>query len=168
MQRKSGLFTAVDWKAALLTVSATMMMAAPAAAQYVGSEGTSFDKDLASTSTNSTAINHKENAINSAPVLGAAPPAVVHRAAEIGGVNTAGSVRINMLANLEALINIGANGTEIVGVCWGIALIVLAFFKGKNKTQGALFGLIPLVLGALSPSAINFAIAAARDANFFS
>ncbi|MBX9687924.1 MAG: hypothetical protein K2X27_14555, partial [Candidatus Obscuribacterales bacterium] len=37
----------------------------------------------------------------------------------IQGVNTAGTVRVNNLANLEALLNIIANGMEILGIAWG-------------------------------------------------
>ena len=37
----------------------------------------------------------------------------------VKGVNTAGTVRVNNLANLEALLNIMANGIEVLGICWG-------------------------------------------------
>ncbi|MBI1269964.1 hypothetical protein GC174_05985, partial [bacterium] len=40
-------------------------------------------------------------------------------ATAIMGVNTAGTVRVNNLANLEALLNIIANGMEILGIAWG-------------------------------------------------
>lgn len=36
----------------------------------------------------------------------------------IMGVNTAGTIRVNNLANLEALLNIIANGMEILGIAW--------------------------------------------------
>ncbi len=42
----------------------------------------------------------------------------------ITGVNTAGMVRVNMLAMLEALLNIVANGVEIITVLWGSLLMM--------------------------------------------
>ncbi len=36
----------------------------------------------------------------------------------VTGLNTAGTVRVNNLANLEALLNIIANGMEILGIAW--------------------------------------------------
>lgn len=40
-------------------------------------------------------------------------------AKNIQGVNTAGAVRVNNVANLEALLNIIANGMELPGIAWG-------------------------------------------------
>ncbi|HNB21176.1 MAG TPA: hypothetical protein PKZ32_02080 [Candidatus Melainabacteria bacterium] len=41
------------------------------------------------------------------------------------GVNPAGAVRVNMLSNLEALLNIVASGAEIIFVLWGGGLLVV-------------------------------------------
>ncbi len=40
------------------------------------------------------------------------------------GVNTAGIARVNMLSNLEALLNIVANGVEMITVLWGSLLMI--------------------------------------------
>ena len=45
----------------------------------------------------------------------------------ITGVNTAGTVRVNNLANLEALLNIIANGMEILGIAWGGPTMIMGF-----------------------------------------
>jgi hypothetical protein len=42
----------------------------------------------------------------------------------ISGVNRVGTVRINMLAKLEALLNIAANGAEIITIIWGACLMI--------------------------------------------
>lgn len=57
------------------------------------------------------------------------------------GVNTAGMVRMNMLANLEALLNIVANGAEIITVLWGSLLMIgalLYMFKMRNGIKRCL------------------------------
>src|SRR5262249_18507948 len=45
----------------------------------------------------------------------------------VQGVNTAGTVRVNNLANLEALLNIIANGMEILGIAWGGPTMIMGF-----------------------------------------
>ncbi|MFN8551202.1 MAG: hypothetical protein U0103_06920 [Candidatus Obscuribacterales bacterium] len=45
----------------------------------------------------------------------------------VTGVNTAGTVRVNNLANLEALLNIIANGMEILGIAWGGPTMIMGF-----------------------------------------
>jgi hypothetical protein len=97
------------------------------------------------------------------------------------GVNTAGTVRVNNLANLEALLNIIANLGEIVGMLAGALLVLHGFARaenlvfellgheivigpGKRMTLGAL-----LIIGGLAvPGTINWFVASARDANLFS
>lgn len=99
----------------------------------------------------------------------------------IMGVNTAGTVRVNNLANLEALLNIIANLGEIVGMLAGALLVLHGFARaenlvfellgheivigpGKRMTLGAL-----LIIGGLAvPGTINWFVASARDANLFS
>ncbi len=65
-----------------------------------------------------------------------------------------GTVRVNMLANLEALLNIGANATEIIGVAWGASLLALAFIKvPKEKRVGTIvFAVVLITVGLSAPN----------------
>lgn len=62
----------------------------------------------------------------------------------ITGVNTAGMVRVNMLAMIESVLNIVANGVEIITVLWGSLLMigVLRYmFQGGNGLKRCLMSL---------------------------
>ncbi|MBX9771542.1 MAG: hypothetical protein K2X29_09240 [Candidatus Obscuribacterales bacterium] len=93
-------------------------------------------------------------------------------ATEIRGVNTAGTVRVNNLANLEALLNIIANGLEILGIAWGGPTMIWGFMHMAAGTQDALKrvlkGAAGVTGGLATPGAINWLVASARDANLFS
>src|ERR1700722_18413177 len=90
----------------------------------------------------------------------------------VTGVNTAGTVRVNNLANLEALLNIIANGMEILGIAWGGPTMIMGFMHMAAGTQDAmkrvLFGAAGVTGGLATPGAINWLVASARDANLFS
>lgn len=90
----------------------------------------------------------------------------------IQGVNTAGTVRVNNLANLEALLNIIANGMEILGIAWGGPTMIMGFMHMAAGTQDAmkrvLFGAAGVTGGLATPGCINWLVASARDANLFS
>ncbi len=90
----------------------------------------------------------------------------------ITGVNTAGTVRVNNLANLEALLNIIANGMEILGVVWGGATMIMGFMRLGSGADGAMtrimLGAIGVAGGMCTPGIINWLVASARDANLFS
>lgn len=90
----------------------------------------------------------------------------------ITGVNTAGTVRVNNLANLEALLNIIANGMEILGIAWGGPTMIMGFMYMAAGTQDAmrkvLFGAAGVTGGLATPGCINWLVASARDANLFS
>jgi hypothetical protein len=90
----------------------------------------------------------------------------------VTGVNTAGTVRVNNLANLEALLNIIANGMEIIGIAWGGPTMIMGFMYMAAGTQDALkrvlFGGAGVTGGLATPGAINWLVASARDANLFS
>jgi hypothetical protein len=90
----------------------------------------------------------------------------------ITGVNTAGTVRVNNLANLEALLNIIANGLEILGIAWGGPTMILGFMHMAAGTHDAmkrvLFGAAGVTGGLATPGCINWLVASARDANLFS
>ena len=90
----------------------------------------------------------------------------------ISGVNTAGTVRVNNLANLEALLNIVANGMEILGIAWGGPTMIMGFMHMAAGTQDAmkrvLWGAAGVTGGLATPGCINWLVASARDANLFS
>ena len=94
------------------------------------------------------------------------------QATYVTGVNTAGTVRVNNLANLEALLNIIANGMEILGIAWGGPTMIMGFMHMAAGTQDAMkrvmFGAAGVTGGLATPGAINWLVASARDANLFS
>jgi len=98
----------------------------------------------------------------------------------IVGLNTAGTVRVNNLANIEALLNVIANGMEILGIAWGGPTMLLGFMhlsassfekwqqtggqRGMKQVVGGASG----VLGGLAtPGLISWLVASSRDANLF-
>ena len=93
-------------------------------------------------------------------------------ATAVQGINTAGTVRVNNLANLEALLNIIANGMEILGIAWGGPTMIMGFMHMAAGTQDAmkrvLFGAAGVTGGLATPGCINWLVASARDANLFS
>jgi hypothetical protein len=95
------------------------------------------------------------------------------------GLNTAGTVRVNNLANLESLLNITANLTEVLVLGMAIYHFVMGAL-GKRlemllpfcpiRLSPKLRLLFALALGvcALSvPGVINWLLASSRDANLF-
>ncbi len=90
----------------------------------------------------------------------------------IPGISTAGTVRVNNLANLEALTNIIANGMIILGIAWGGPSIIMGFYHMAAGTQDALkrviWGMCGVTGGMATPGAINWLVASGRDAGLFS
>ncbi len=99
----------------------------------------------------------------------------------ITGINTAGTVRVNNLANLEALLNLLANGMELLGLGYGLVQIVCAVLKRPLKgnclglfhyeygpVSRFLIGFGCILGGLATPGMISWLIASARDANLFS
>lgn len=93
-------------------------------------------------------------------------------ATSIMGVNTAGTVRVNNLANLEALMNIIANGMEILGIAWGGPTMIFGFMHmaagSHDALKKVLFGMAGVTGGLATPGVINWLVASCRDANLFS
>ena len=86
----------------------------------------------------------------------------------IQGVHSAGTVRVNNLANLEAVLNIAANLAEIFLPGLGLYLIVKTF-KHQPKPSGKVVaglarGLALIAAGLMTPGIINWLIASSRDA----
>ncbi len=93
----------------------------------------------------------------------------------ITGINTAGTVRVNNLANLEAVLNIFANLGEMVGIAIGAVLLIPGVLGiglenpvKLSPHKRAIIGGALMTLGFLLPGFINWMVASARDANLFS
>lgn len=115
----------------------------------------------------STGIQYSNHSQTESPAnsLGEIKSSGASREQPIVDVNTSGSVRVNMLANLDALIGLAGNGAQIVAYCWAAVLLVILLRK-TNKRRAAL-ALIPLAFGAVLPQLLDVALATARDANWF-
>ena len=82
------------------------------------------------------------------------------------------------MANLEAMLNIMANGIEILGLLLGGALASKAIFamaQGSPKENDGLphsarlaYGILAIAGGLSVPGMVNWLVASARDANLFS
>src|SRR5262249_41641895 len=95
----------------------------------------------------------------------------------VAGINTAGTVRVNNLANLEALLNIIANSGEILGIVIGLFHIICGVLANpmrfalpgipiKLTPAGRIvFGLGVVLIGLAIPGCINWLVASARDGN---
>jgi len=101
-----------------------------------------------------------------------------YEATVVRGVNTAGTIRVNNLANLEALVNFLANLIEVIMVIGGTVGIV----KGTLLKEGSvdvlrimhlgrtgliLGGITCIIVGLAVPGVMNFFVASARDAALF-
>lgn len=90
----------------------------------------------------------------------------------IQGVNTGGTVRVNMLANLEALLNIIANGCEIILIAVGLVLLYRSgkvFLATKRIPKSRILAAFVFIeSGLLTPEGVNFLVAGCRDAGLFS
>lgn len=98
----------------------------------------------------------------------------------ITGVNTAGTVRVNNLANLEALLNLISNSLECMGMLAGFGLFMHGIFQrskylavpGLNYQLSGMqrvgIGLAIFFIAMSVPGTINWFVASARDANLFS
>jgi hypothetical protein len=110
------------------------------------------------------------------PALQAATNATIspqgQDATAISGINTGGTVRVNNLTNEEALLNIMANGLEILGIAWGSNCMLVAWLRmsaGDPQAKVKLLGGAAGTIGGLSaPALISWLVATARDANLFS
>ena len=163
-------------------VVAALAMNVPAFAQAQGDQFSSAGEtgmmssvDGGSTQGN-TGSQTRQEQDSSAPTLQGATNGTIgpqgSDATYITGVNTAGTVRVNNLANLEALLNIIANGMEILGIAWGGPTMIMGFMHMAAGTQDAmkkvLFGAAGVTGGLATPGCINWLVASARDANLFS
>ena len=169
-------------KFAQITVMAAVMfgLATPAFAQSFGdafsSQGAMGNAEGLNNTYYNTGTGTEQLQGGNAPLLQGATNGTIgpqgQDATSIMGVNTAGTVRVNNLANLEALLNIIANGMEILGIAWGGPTMIMGFMHMAAGTQQAmkkvLFGAAGVTGGLATPGCINWLVASARDANLFS
>ncbi len=161
-----------------ISVVAALAVSAPAFAQAQGDQFASSGTDgqFSSSVQGNTGTQSLQTQDSKAPTLQGATNGTIAPqgtdATYITGVNTAGTVRVNNLANLEALLNIIANGMEILGIAWGGPTMIMGFMKMAAGTQDAmksvLFGAAGVTGGLATPGCINWLVASARDANLFS
>src|SRR5271156_6964573 len=164
-----------------LSISA-LSLCAPAKAQGLGTGQDAFASTAAAgsmgfgTQSGNTLTQAQQGAFAAAPSLSGATNGTIgpqgQDATYVTGVNTAGTVRVNNLANLEALLNIIANGLEILGIAWGGPTMIMGFMHMAAGTQDAmkrvLWGAAGVTGGLATPGCINWLVASARDANLFS
>ncbi len=163
-------------------VVAALAMNVPAFAQAQGDQFSSagdsgmFNAAQGGSQQSNTGSQTQQENDSQAPTLQGATNGTIgpqgSDATYITGVNTAGTVRVNNLANLEALLNIIANGMEILGIAWGGPTMIMGFMHMAAGTQDAmkkvLFGAAGVTGGLATPGCINWLVASARDANLFS
>ncbi len=87
----------------------------------------------------------------------------------ITGVNTAGTVRVNNLANFEACLNILVNAFEVGALICGAILLVDGLFApiASRAVSRILMSSSCMIAGLLLPQFVNFLVASMRDANIF-
>lgn len=112
--------------------------------------------------------------LNTAGLSGASNGSMsANDAAVIVAINTAGTVRVNNLANLEAIVNILANCGEILGIGLGIFNVVFGALGKPSRLlhlspmKRIIVGLCCALVGMAIPGSINWLVASARDANLF-
>lgn len=117
-----------------------------------------------------------------APVLQGASNGTIGKgdATMIMGVNTAGTVRVNNLANLEALLGMICNLVELAAVMFGSIIILhgIVIRSTVNNLLGInarftpgmrlFIGAAIITSGLMVPGLVNWFVASARDANLFS
>lgn len=94
---------------------------------------------------------------------------VVNNDPVISGICTAGTVRVNNLANVEAFLNVLANGTQIG--CYLLSLIWLMRIKKvepNRRLRKVCLIVGVMAVGYITPGAITFLVGTARDLNLFS
>ncbi len=89
----------------------------------------------------------------------------------IAGVSTGGTVRVNNLANVEAILNIFANAVEVIFTAWGFVMIVWSVRNFKSSSRSRVrfvLGLLFLGGGWGLIAVINWLIASCSNGGGFS
>ena len=170
------LTTLLSRMSLVAAVVAGLSFSAPAYAQFGGDAFSAGDAGSQQRDTQITGSQTESVDVGRSPMLQGATNGTIGPqqgdATVVQGVNTAGTVRVNNLANLEALLNIIANGMEILGIAWGGPTMIMGFMHMAAGTHDAmkrvLFGAAGVTGGLATPGCINWLVASARDANLFS
>lgn len=89
----------------------------------------------------------------------------------VEGINTAGTARVNNLANLEALLNVVANGMQILGIAWGGPTMIMGFMQmatgAQESTKKTLGGVAGVVGGLAAPGCIGWLVSSAQESALF-
>jgi hypothetical protein len=87
----------------------------------------------------------------------------------ITGVNTAGTVRVNNLANLEAVLNVFFIAFEVGALICGAILLIDGLFApiASRVVSRILMSSTCMIAGLLLPSLVTYIVASMRDANIF-
>lgn len=168
-----GIFSLAATSAVLLALTAGSPVFAQAQGDFSSSAGDSGD--MRATPQGNTGTQTRQEGDSAGVMLQGATNGTIGPqggdATYVTGVNTAGSVRVNNLANLEALLNIVANGMEILGIGWGGPTMIFGFMHMAAGSQDAMkkvmFGCAGVTGGLATPGCINWMVASARDANLF-
>ncbi len=168
------VFSFAATSAVLLALSIGTPVFAQASGDISSSSGDSGDFSAAPQGNTGTQTRHEGDG-GAAMLQGATNGTIGPQGGDatfITGVNTAGTVRVNNLANLEAMLNIIANGLEILGIAWGGPTMIFGFMHMAAGSQDAMkkvmFGCAGVTGGLATPGCINWLVASARDANLFS
>ncbi len=158
-----------------LAAGAVLALSMPALAQDAFDSTAATGNQTNNTGNNTGAQTQQGGNANAPQLQGATNGTIGPQGGDatvIQGVNTAGTVRVNNLANLEALLNIIANGMEILGIAWGGPTMIWGFMNMAAGTQDALkriiWGAAGVTGGLATPGCINWLVASCRDANLFS
>jgi hypothetical protein len=81
------------------------------------------------------------------------------------GINSAGTVRVNNLANMEALLNVVANILEVGGV--GFGLWCIGQGCAQRRVSRVMLGIFLVIGGLAMPGLVNWLVSDARCAEFF-
>ncbi|CAN5469584.1 hypothetical protein BH11CYA1_BH11CYA1_20150 [soil metagenome] len=92
-------------------------------------------------------------------------------ASAVEGINTAGTAKVNNLANLEALLNIVANGMQILGIAWGGPTMVMGFMQmatgSQESSNKVLVGVAGVAGGLAAPGCIGWLVSSAQESALF-
>lgn len=132
-----------------------------------------------SAETNNNSRNHTSRSTTSIPAgertltlpLAKLPPDS-KGATFVTGLNTAGTVRVNNLSNLEALLNVMANGSLILGLAWAGPVLMMRFWSLSSGEDQAAVGKVKMAIACVlatmaTPAVINWLVASGRDAFVF-
>jgi hypothetical protein len=167
------ILSKVSMAVASLAVVGTLSLSAPAFAQDAfNSNGAMGAQGEQNSNTQTQTLQGGQGV---APTLQGATNGTIapqgQDATVVQGVNTAGTVRVNNLANLEALLNIIANGMEILGIAWGGPTMIMGFMHmaagSHDAMKKVMFGAAGVTGGLATPGCINWLVASARDAALF-